>query len=320
MVQAASVKRLSRFVFVLVTLAVLLPACRTPPSPLAPLPPNVVKPLVSVAEFTNESGFKGSWKLGRDLSDLLMMELINSQRLIAVDRKSLGDRLSAISRQGHNLFRQEDASAPEGQKNARYLIRGIISEFTQTGSSSAWFKATSRAAPAPAERALVLIKLTVIDLESGEVISCQVAEGIIKVSAQWRRFDYSGVPLGGELFFKTPLGRATQQAITAAAQRIIRDIPYATWQPHIADATAASVLINGGENVGVREGDLFNIRAANRAVSDPSSGNIIAQAAGEIVGQIRITEVYSSTAAGIVLSGHPSPGLRLEKVLPAALP
>ena len=57
---------------------------------------------------------------------------------------------------------------------------------------------------------------------------------------------------GGDLFFKTPIGRATQAALRKAVNRIIRDIPYTTWKPRIADATAASVIINGGENVDVQ--------------------------------------------------------------------
>ena len=294
--------------------------CRTLSPQLPPLPPNAIKPVVAVTEFDNETGFAGQWKLGRGIPDLLVAELMNTHRMILVDRKNLGDVLGEITRQGHDLFRKEDSVTRGRLKNARYLIRGVITDFTQTGSSSLWFRSSKAAGGITGARALVMINLTMTDVESGEILSCVAAEGSAEASGKWARFDYNGVSFGGDLFFKTPIGRATQEAVRKAVYHIAQDIPYSTWKPRIADATAETVIINGGENVGVEEGDLFDVRQEGRSVTDPGTGNIIDHIAGKIVARIKITTVRTTAADGIVLSGSPQRGFYLEKLTPPRPP
>lgn len=292
--------------------------CRSLSPMLPPLPPNAIKPVVAVTEFENETGFAGQWKLGRGIPDLLVTELMNTRRLILVDRKNLGDVLGEISRQGHDLFRKEDSVTRGRLKNARYLIRGVITDFTQTGSDSAWFKSSKAAGGITGARALVMINLTVTDVETGEIISSVLADGSAKASGKWVSFEYSGVTFGGDLFFRTPIGQATQAAIRKAVYRIAQDIPYSTWKPRVADATAETVIINGGENVGVQEGNLFDVREEGQTITDPGTGNAIDHIAGQVVARIKITEVRPTTSDGVVLSGRPQRGYYLEKIIPPA--
>jgi curli biogenesis system outer membrane secretion channel CsgG len=302
-------------------LAAWLCGCRTYSPTLPPLPPNAIKPVVAVTEFENETGFAGQWKLGRGIPDLLVTELMNTRRMIVVDRKNLKDVLGEITRQGHDLFRKEDSVTRGRLKNARYLIRGVITDFTQTGSSSAWFKSSKAAGEITGARALIMINLTVTDVETGEIICSVPAEGSAKASGKWASFEYSGVTFGGDLFFRTPIGQATQEAIRKAVYRIALDIPYATWKPRIADIAGETVIINGGENVGVEEDDLFDVREEGRTITDPGTGNAIDHIAGKVVARIRIVDVRTTASDGIVLSGRPQRGYFLEKVAtPAAHP
>lgn len=318
MVQSAMAKGMG--VGVSLLLAVFASGCRSLQPQLPPLPPNTIKPVVAVTEFENETGFSGQWKLGRGIPDLLVTELMNTRRVILVDRKNLGDVLGEITRQGHDLFRKEDSVARGRLKNARYLIRGVITDFTQTGSASAWFKSSKAAGGVSGARALVMINLTVTDVETGEIISSVPAEGSAKASGKWARFEYSGVTFGGDLFFRTPIGQATQEAIRKAVYRIAQDIPYTTWKARVADATAETVIINGGENVGVQDGDLFDVREEGRSVTDPGTGNTIDHIAGKIVARIKIIAVRETAADGIVLSGRAQRGFYLEKVTPPPPP
>jgi len=107
MVQSVMLTRVSAGVLLL--LAVLASGCRSLSTEFPPLPPNAVKPVVAVTEFKNETGFSGQWKLGRGIPDLLVAELMNTHRLILVDRKNLGGVLDEITRQGRDLFRKEDS-------------------------------------------------------------------------------------------------------------------------------------------------------------------------------------------------------------------
>ncbi len=295
-------------------LAAGLCGCQSFAPKIPPLPPNAIKPVVAVTEFENETGFAGQWKLGRGIPDLLVTELMATHRLIVVDRKNLGDVLGEITRQGQALFRKEDSVERGRLKNARYLIRGVITDFTQTGSSSAWFRSSKAAGGISGARALIMISLTVTDVETGEIIASVLADGSAKASGKWARFDYSGVTFGGDLFFKTPIGQATQEAIRKAVFIIVQDIPYATWQPRLADVAGEYVIVNGGENVGVREGDVFDVREEGRAITDPATGNAIDHIAGKIVARIRITGVRATASSGVVVSGQARRGFFLEKI------
>ncbi|MFC1461883.1 hypothetical protein ACFLQR_05135 [Verrucomicrobiota bacterium] len=72
--------------------------------------------------------------------------------------------------------------------------------------------------------------------------------------------------------------------------------------------------MNGGENVNVMEGDIFDIREEKRPITDPSTGNVINWKAGKIVGRIRITRVHATSADGVLLSGEAKRGNFLERV------
>ncbi len=310
--QFATLQRMT--VGVLLMLTVCTFGCRSFSPKLPPLPPNAIKPVVAVTEFENETGFAGQWKLGRGIPDLLVTELMATHRLILVDRKNLGDVLGEITRQGRDLFRKEDSVARGRLKNARYLIRGVITDFTQTGSASAWFRSSKAAGGISGARALIMISLTVTDVETGEIIASVLADGSVKASGKWASFEYSGVTFGGKLFFKTPIGQATQDAIRKAVYNIVQDIPYSTWKPRLADVSGETVIINGGENVGVQEGDLFDVHEEGRTITDPGTGNAIDIIAGKIVGRIRITGVRTTASDGRLISGQAKRGYFLVKV------
>jgi len=310
-----SAKICSRFLsIVFLTMGLVLhPGCLSLQHGLPPLPEDAIKPVVAVTTFRNETGFSGQWELGRGIPDLLVAELLQIKRVVVVDRQNLPEVVGEITRQGNDLFRKEDGVTRGRLKNARYLIRGVISDFTQTGNSTGWFRSSKVEAGIWGARALVMINLTIIDVESGEVLCSVPAEGSAYASFYWTRFNYKDVSFGGDAFFKTPIGAATREAIQQAVIEIMRHLPLTTWQPRIAEAAANTVIINGGENFGVPTGAVFNVREAGRAITDPTTGNTIDYIEGHVVGQIRITQVRPQAADGVVISGKAKRGDFLEK-------
>lgn len=293
----------------------LLCGCRTlSPRSLPPLPNNAVRPVIAVTEFGNESGFPGQWHLGRSMADLLVAELIEVDRFVVVDRRNIKDVIGEITRQGQDLFRKEGGVERGRLKNARYLVRGVITDFTQTGSSSAWFKNASAGAGIGGSRAIVMIAITVTDVESGEIVSCVRAGGTAKASSKWAKFDYRNTAFGGEIFYRTPIGRATSEAIGKAVRQLVKDIPVETWQPRVADVIGNVVTVNGGFNVGVRVGDVFNVREESRRITDPHTGDIIGFAQGRNIGSVRVIKVDATSSDAEIVSGVAARGNRLETV------
>ena len=280
---------------------------------LPPLPEDAIKPVVAVTTFRNETGFSGQWELGRGVPDLLVAELLQTKRVVVVDRQNLPEVVGEITRQGHELFRKEDGVTRGRLKNARYLIRGVISDFTQIGNATGWFRSSKAEAGIWGARALVMINLTIIDVESGEVLCSVPAEGRAYASFYWTKFNYKDVSFGGDAFFKTPIGAATREAIQQAVIEIMRHLPLVTWRPRIAEAAANTVIINGGENYGVQTNAVFNVREAGRTITDPTTGNAIEYIEGNVVGQIRITQVRPQAADGVIISGKAKRGDFLKK-------
>ncbi|MFA7160618.1 MAG: CsgG/HfaB family protein, partial [Kiritimatiellia bacterium] len=178
-----------------------LAGCRTPVARLPPLPANTIKPVVAVSLFENETGFAGQWKLGRGIPDLLVAELLATGYVVVVDRQNLNAVMSEIMRQGHDLFRKENGVARGRLKNTRYLVRGVITDFTQTGSASGWFRTAQVSGGMRGARALVMVNITLTDIETGEILKSISADGTARASGYWAKFDYRDVAFGGEAFF-----------------------------------------------------------------------------------------------------------------------
>ncbi len=269
---------------------------------------------MAVTDFENESGFSGQWKLGRGIPDLLVAELLETDRVVVVERKHLNSIVNELTRQGRDLFRKEDSVERGRLKNARYLIRGVITDFTQTRSATGWFRSSNTEIGGSGARAVVMIHLTLTDVETGEILCSIPAEGTARASSSWIRFDYNKTSFGGDMFFKSPVGKATQEAIQKAVFAIVQKLPYATWEARIADSAGDTVIVNGGENIHMRVGDIFDVREERRPITDPATGNVIDWFPGRTVGKISITRVNISSSEGIILSGEARRGHCLEKI------
>jgi len=273
------------------------------------------KPVIAVDAFENRAGFSGQWDLGSGMSDMLTTALLDSGEVIIVERKQVDSVISEIMRQGADLFRKEGRVTRGRLMNAHYLISGVITDFTVTGDSSGWFGYSNKAKiGGGGSKSKVSLNLKLTDIESGEVIGSAAAEGA--ASSGWFAADvnYKQLSLGGKTFFRTPLGRATTQAINRALDDILHLLPQEYWIPRVADLGVDMVIINGGDNVGVRVGDLFTVREKGRDITDPATGNVIEHVPGNVKGLIRVVEIKALAAHAYIERGSASRVDYLEAV------
>jgi hypothetical protein len=64
-----------------------------------------------------------------------------------------------------------------------------------------------------------------VDVETGQILSSVQSTGVIRTSEAYAEATYKGVTFGGEVFFATPLGKATSRAIEGGVDQIVRDMP-----------------------------------------------------------------------------------------------
>ena len=274
-----------------------------------------LKPVVAVAEFENKASFSGQWNLGEGMADLLITRLMDSDKVVVLERQKLNDVVDEIMRQGQELFRKEGRVEKGRLKNAQYLIHGVITDFTVTRDSSGWFGFSSAAARGSRSRARVAMNLKISDVASGEILGSVETEGEVSAGGFGGQVNYKNVSFGGDSFFRTPLGRATEKAIDRAVRKVLRDVPLQFWYPRVAEVVSASeVVINGGKNVRLRLGDEFTVREPSKDVTDPMTGNVIEKMPGRIIGKLRVTTLYDLSAHAALVMGRANRGDYLEPV------
>jgi len=131
----------------------------------------VMKPVVAVTDFKNLANFQGQWNLGKRMADVLVTQLLDADRVIVLERKDLKDVLNEIVLQGRDLFRKEGKADRGRLKNAKYLVRGSVTDFTETNEYSGWFGISWLKVFGHGSQARVAIHIKVSDVESGEIVS-----------------------------------------------------------------------------------------------------------------------------------------------------
>lgn len=306
-----------------VFLLLLVVSCATPIiSPRVTLPENqegrgLIKPVVAVTDFENKSGFSGAWNLGTGMADMIVTELIDSKRFTVLDRKRIGDVVGELKLQNNPLFRSEGQVSQGRLKNARYLIRGAVTDFTVTRDTSGWFGYdNSFRLWGRGQVAKVTLHAMVVEVESGEVIGSFKATGKASSGLFGAQADYKKLNFGGQTFFQTPLGKATEKAMENIVSKAIKSIPKQYWLPRVAEVNGTSIIVNGGDNVQIEVGDQFRIVGEGRIVTDPVTGDPIEYRKGPLKGGIVIDSVLESSSHGQLIGGTAHRGDLLEFVEP----
>ncbi len=295
--------------------AAVLCGCMTSPTEKLPDPPgkDVVKPIVAIGEFENRSSYHGQWALGPGVSDLLVAETLGSKHFVVVERERLAELVGELRQQQSEMFRPQGRQTIGRLKNAAYHIRGAITDFTHIsrrsveGSKGDWLLGSS------GYTARVALVLTIVEVESGQIIESVNAAGYASANGLIAEGEYRDVRFGGDAFFRTPLGIATRNAIRQGLRKIIAAVPKDPWSARIAAVEDDRVILTGGQEQGQRIGMELVVLDEDRTIHDPSTGDAVDVLPGAAIGRLRITEVRPRTAIARIVQGAAklAPGLRV---------
>lgn len=270
---------------------------------ISALPEDLHAPVVAVTSFENRSGFAGQWQLGSGMADLLVSELVHSRNFTVVERQYFEGLVDEIERQRSRLFRGEGKTAIGRMKNAQYLLRGVINDFSQTGGGSLSVALRSFFFMGRGHNARVALTLTIVDIETGQIIAAVQSTGLVRTREAYVDTNYKGVSFGGDIFFATPLGKATARAIRGGVREITREMPKNPWRPMISCLKNGVVILNGGKDREFRENTVYVVRAPAEPVTDPATGDILTFLPGAKVGTIRVTRVDDKVTFAEILQG-----------------
>ena len=273
---------------------------------IPPLPEDQHAPVVAVTSFDNRAGGDGQWKLGDGMADLLVSELVQSRNFVVVEREHFEKITGELHRQQGALFRPE-GKAPIGRmKNAQYLIRGVVNDFSQTGGGELSFAFLRYLfLLGRSHTARVSLTLTLVDVETGQILSAVQSTGLVRTSEAFVKGRYEGITFGGDIFFQTPLGKATARAIYGGVKQITKEIPANPWRPMISCMRNNIILVNGGKDRGFRVSAKYIARGPAEPVTDPATGDVLTFVPGPRIGTIQLVQVDEKVSYAKVVEGGP---------------
>jgi curli biogenesis system outer membrane secretion channel CsgG len=305
------------FIFVSLVVCILCSGCGTlVVSRVRPLSDDYIKQVIAVTSFENRSGFSGQWKIGSGMADMLVSELVSSGNFVVVERKFLDNVVGELERQNEHFFRKEGKVQKGRLKNAKYLVRGVITDFSQVGGGGLFFGVKNLLLGGRGHKARVALALTIVDVESGEVVNSVQCAGTARAREAYVKAKYKGVAFGGDAYFKTPLGVATCNALRRGIRGMIATIPKLEWLPMVAQVVdGQNIIVNGGEDRDIRKGEVYIIKGASKPVHDPVTGDVIKLLPGREIAMVRITSVDDTISRAVVVEGAASglkPGMVME--------
>jgi curli biogenesis system outer membrane secretion channel CsgG len=277
-------------------------------------------PSITVGEFTNKAGRVYGWNVGKGLQEQLIHQLTNSQYFNVLNRNNIQDAVSELSIQASGLTREQGKIKTGHMKNARYIVRGAVTSFDQTSDSSVWGFVKDSLFDAKHQVAVVQITLYVEDLEANQVVaSTSISDAVTATD-----IGYNGIIFGGQTFFKTPLGEATQEVINQAVNYVISKIPKEHWYPSVARqqggkkiyTVGETVFLSGGINRGVQLGSQWHTFSHGNKIIDPTTGDILGITPTQNNNQvIKITQIHQKYSVAKVLTGQINVGDQLKMVI-----
>lgn len=272
-------------------------------SSIPPLPEDVHAPVVAVTSFDNRSGFEGQWKLGDGMADLLVSEFIESRNFTVVERQHFENVVGELQRQQSALFRKEGRTPIGRMKNAQYLVRGVINDFSQTSGGGLSMAIRNLFLLGRGQCARVSLTLTIVDVETGQILNSVKSAGLVRTGEAFIKARYNGISFGGEIFLATPLGRATTRAIHGGVKQLARDMPRNPWRPMVTSVRNGAILVNGGKDRDFRVGEEYVVRGPAEAVTDPATGDLLTYLPGPRIGSVKISQVDDTIALATPIEG-----------------
>ena len=261
------------------------------------------KPRVAVLDFENKASFSQQWRLSEGMRDLLVDAMLQTDRYTVLTRRELGAVLSEHDLQREPYFRQEGKIQQGRLKNLQYLIKGPVTDFAHVRGSALRVLGSTFGIGGSGNVAVVSVTLYIIDVESGEIVASETMEGTASAGSLDFKTTYQDVVFGGKAFFRTPLGKATQEVMELCLEEIAEVVAVKQWYPSVVKVDGDQVLISGGKDRHMSLASLWSVYTPGEALIDPKTGDVLGREAGELSGLIRVKKVHDKYSEAEILEG-----------------
>jgi len=264
------------------------------------------KKRIAVLQFDNKVNkrwWDRSWNIEDRLTEMVITELMKTNRFIVIERGSLNEVLSEQDLGDSGRVRQETAARVGEVLGAQVLVKGAITEFIEKESGGAGGIIISGIGiGGKTNTGHVAMDIRLIDATTGQIIQAERAEGKITSSGIGGIAFFSGVAFGGTSYKKTALGKATRAAVSQAVKFIVNKMDDQPWQGRVVKAEGNRIYINAGHNMNISMDSVFTVYSKGEELIDPASGLSLGSALSRS-GTVRITQVSDKFSIGDAIEG-----------------
>jgi hypothetical protein len=214
-----------------------------------------------------------------------------------------------------DLFKYGDILLSSGKLDVPdYLIKGAVTDFSHVEGGALRVIGSKFGIGGQGQVAVVTVTLYVINVESGEIVASKTMEGTASAGSVDFKVAYHDVAIGGKAFFRTPLGKATQEVMDQCLEHIAQAIAVEQWYPSVVKVEGTRIIISGGEDRHLAIASQWSVYEKGESLVDPKTGDVLGQEPGELSGLIRVTEVRDKYSVAEILEGNFRKGQGLRPI------
>jgi curli biogenesis system outer membrane secretion channel CsgG len=181
--------------------------------------------------------------IGEGFRDQIVTALMEDGKYEVMERENL----KRMHNEEHDLINSDKSAAPAKNKfkAAHFSITGAVTSFELCSEGVGGdvdvggllgFKGSGLKMGAKNEKAKVILDLRVVEVETGRVAASFQAEGTASSTKVTAKGDVKGAGFGSDVFFATPIGEASREAIKEAVSKIASAVPTDKVDQMVADS------------------------------------------------------------------------------------
>jgi curli biogenesis system outer membrane secretion channel CsgG len=243
------------------------------------------------------------------LSAMLTAALLKDGRFVVLERAGMA-QIQWEQQLGQSGNAAAGTAPPPGQLiGAGILVRGTVTKFDPHSGGGGLsiagpglFGGVPGALGVSGQKAVVEISLRLIDTATGQVVDSSTASGTASAAGFDVRAYTHGMVIGGNGFAETPLGKACEDAVAHAVERIGLGMAHVPWSALVVDAGGSDVFVNAGAHQNMVTGMKLKVLRKVRTLTDPVTG-VVLETITQPVASLQIREVHDTISIATQLSG-----------------
>lgn len=236
------------------------------------------------------------------ISERLTQKLLETGRFTVVDRQSLQAVIQEQELRNAATGRTDKAKVVPAQA----LVTSRITNFAVNRRGvgvGVNVSGVGRVGGTATEGSVTMV-VRLINVDTTEVLHRAEAQGKSQAGSVNLQGNGNLSFLDLNAFDNSPLGRATNTALEKSVKELVSKLDTVLWTARVADfdETTKDLVVNAGEQSGVRIGDVFEVVRRGKVITDPETGEVI-RVRLERIGKIKISAVEAKSSNALVLDG-----------------